>query len=128
MNHQTTLHTITLCNREIRLQEISNSDELFNRLIALGPDHEDVKDERTPYWAELWPSALALAQHILETNAIPVRASVLEIGCGLGLPGIAAGLTGASVIFTDYLQDALDFAQANWKLNNHSPATFTLLD
>ena len=38
---------------------------------------------------------------------------VLEIGCGLGLAGIAAASAGARVIFTDYEPDALKFTRHN---------------
>jgi len=62
-------------------------------------------DEFMPYWAELWPSALALAR------AVGVRslrgARVLELGCGLGLPSLAAALAGGRVLATDWAEDAI---------------------
>ena len=49
-------------------------------------------DEFMPYWAELWPSGLALAR------ALPARLDglrVVELGCGLGVPSLVAAARGA---------------------------------
>jgi SAM-dependent methyltransferase len=45
------------------------------------------------------------------------RPLVLEVGCGLGLPGIAALARGLHVIFSDYDATAIRFAAANARLN-----------
>lgn len=128
MKYPTELSTITIDDFDIRFHEITDADVLFDALIALGNDHEDVRDERIPYWAEMWPSAVALAKHVARSKYIDADSKVLEIGCGLGLPGIVAGKRGGKVTLTDYLQDALDFAEENWKLNNIAEASFVLLD
>jgi len=101
----------------IRLLQVTNVDELFEQLIAKGEAHEDVQDERIPYWAELWPAAIALSEHLAQHHLIQPGTSVTEIGCGLGLAGIVAGKLGANVILTDYLEEALTFAKRNWALN-----------
>ena len=119
--------TLELEGYRIGILEIMDSDALFERLLSLGPDHADVRDERIPYWTELWPSAVALATHLLKGPLLKGR-QVLEIGCGLGLPGIAAGMRGADVTFTDYLEEPLSFAKQNWKQNVDREATFQLLD
>ena len=76
----------------------------------------------------MWPSAIGLSEFI-EANSQFVRGkSIIELGCGLGLPGIVAALCGGNVILTDYLQDALNFAAYNWKLNINSDADIRLLD
>jgi predicted nicotinamide N-methyase len=45
------------------------------------------------------------------------RRRVVEIGCGLGLVGIAAAMRGADVVMFDFLEAAVRFAQANVALN-----------
>ena len=80
-------------------------------LDAIAPA-EFAVDERLPYWAELWTSALVLAEKILSDDAV-AGLSVLELGCGLGLAGIAAAKAGAHVTLTDYDEDALMFARWN---------------
>jgi predicted nicotinamide N-methyase len=68
-------------------------------------------DERLPYWAELWPSALVLAEHLAARDLRGRR--VIELGCGIGLPAIVAALAGADVLATDWYADALAFTRAN---------------
>jgi len=65
-----------------------------------------------PYWALPWIGARAIAARLLA--APPVTGTrVIEIGCGLGLAGVAAGRSGAYVLLTDYVDEALAFARAN---------------
>src|SRR5215472_7309490 len=69
-------------------------------------------DEYMPYWADLWPAARMLAKAILRESWTPGQ-EALEIGCGLGLPGIAALSVGLRVTFSDYDATALRFAADN---------------
>ncbi len=69
------------------------------------------RDERLPYWAELWPSSTVLGHFVFGTGLAPSRA--IELGCGVGLVSIAATLAGHHVLATDYYPDALLFARAN---------------
>jgi predicted nicotinamide N-methyase len=92
-------------------------------------DHPAVRaayadDEYIPYWANLWPAARMLAkailkepwsEHPLYTQAKPLEA--LEVGCGLGLPGVAALRAGLKVTFSDCDELALSYAVANAKRN-----------
>lgn len=73
-------------------------------------------DERMPYWAELWPSGVALARAVW---AAPRRGRrVLELGCGaLALPSIAAALRGARVTATDWAPEAVALARDNAERN-----------
>ena len=68
-------------------------------------------EEFLPYWAELWPSGLALARVVRRRDLAGLR--VLELGCGLGLPSIVAALGGARVLATDWSPEALEVAAAN---------------
>lgn len=69
------------------------------------------RDERLPYWAELWPSALVLAS-VLEARPL-AGVRVVELGCGVGVPSVAAAIGGAEVLATDWYEDALVFTRAN---------------
>ena len=79
------------------------------------------RDEFLPYWAELWPSALALARAV--TGRALRGARVVELGCGLGLPSIVAALAGGRVLATDWSADAVSFAAHNAALNGASLET-----
>jgi predicted nicotinamide N-methyase len=69
------------------------------------------RDEFLPYWAELWPSALALARMVAARTLRGAR--VLELGCGLGLPSLAAALAGGRVLATDWSAAALELLAGN---------------
>jgi predicted nicotinamide N-methyase len=84
-------------------------------------DHPSVRsafaaDEFMPYWADLWPAARMLAKAILRETWLP-GTRALEVGCGLGLPGIAALAMGLRVTFSDYDATALRFAADNARAN-----------
>jgi predicted nicotinamide N-methyase len=86
-------------------------------------DQDFQEDERLPYWAELWPSAIALSEYVLENRHYFRNKRLLELGSGLGLCGIAATKAGADVLFTDYDEDALKMTEANFIRNfNRAPA------
>lgn len=72
-------------------------------------------EEFLPYWAELWASAIALA-HDVSMRALRGRPT-LELGCGLGLPSIAAALAGGRVLATDWSPDAVLATAANAERN-----------
>jgi len=72
-------------------------------------------EEFLPYWAELWSSAVALA-HDVSLRSLRGKPT-LELGCGLGLPSIAAARAGGRVLATDWSSDAVAATAANAELN-----------
>jgi predicted nicotinamide N-methyase len=90
--------------RTINVIRPRSADELID-------EAEFTRDERLPYWAELWPSSTVLANFI--TNDSQRRGSTIELGAGIGLVSIAAALAGYDVTVSDYYDDALAFARAN---------------
>ena len=73
------------------------------------------REEFLPYWAELWPSGVALARELARRRLGGIR--VLELGCGLAVPSIAAALAGARVLATDWSPDGVRFARLNAERN-----------
>jgi predicted nicotinamide N-methyase len=73
------------------------------------------EDEFLPYWAELWPSGVALAAVLGGLELAGRR--VLELGAGLGLPSLAAAIRGAEVLATDWADDAVALLRANAERN-----------
>lgn len=86
-----------------------------NKLLDLVSPEIFSEDERLPYWADLWTSSIDLAGWLLEREM--AGKSVLELGSGVGLAGIAAARAGARVMLTDYETDALLFARYNALMN-----------
>ncbi len=78
---------------------------------ALLDDHAFEHEEFLPYWAELWPSGVALARTLAGRSLRGAR--TVELGCGLGLPSIAAALAGGRVTATDWSSAAVDACAAN---------------
>lgn len=74
-------------------------------------------DERLPYYAELWPSSLALAKWLmLQKECIQGRQCV-DMGCGLGFTSLCGAYLGARVLGVDYEEEALVMARANALIN-----------
>jgi predicted nicotinamide N-methyase len=72
-------------------------------------------EEFLPYWAELWASGEALARAVAERDVEGLH--VVELGCGLALPSLAAALGGARVLATDWSPDAVALARENASRN-----------
>jgi len=79
------------------------------------------EEEYMPYWAELWASGVRLAAAVADRDVSGL--AVLELGCGLGVPSVAAALGGAQVLAVDWAQEALDVTQQNAERNGASVET-----
>jgi predicted nicotinamide N-methyase len=99
---------IPLRGRDLRVLRPRDSEALLD-------DHAFEHEEFLPYWAELWPSGVALARAI-GVRSLGAR-RVVELGCGLGLPSIAAALAGAHVLATDWSAAAVARTAANAEHN-----------
>jgi predicted nicotinamide N-methyase len=107
---------IIIEDREFIIERPGESDKLLDQPAVRAAFADD---EYMPYWADLWPAARMLAKVILR-EPWPPGLEALEIGCGLGLPGIAALAAGLRVTFSDYDPTALRFAAANARRNGFS--------
>jgi predicted nicotinamide N-methyase len=95
--------------RDLHILRPRDSDEL---LVEEAFDNEEL----LPYWAEVWPSSLALARAV---GARSLRgARTLELGCGLGLVAIAAAVAGGRVLATDWSAEAIRFTAVNAQKND----------
>lgn len=98
--------------RTFLLDRPAESDRLLDHPALL----ERLGTEYMPYWVDLWPAARMLAKWILKQHW-PAGLHALEVGCGLGLPGIAALAMGVHVTFSDYDATAVRYARDNARLN-----------
>ena len=117
---------------QVELLRPRNSDDLIS-------EADFVRDDRLPYWADLWPSARVLATYLLEHPVKTGRAAtsgggggravrLVELGCGLGLVTAAALHAGYEVLATDYYADALRFTRANSRRSVGREPTTRLVD
>jgi len=96
--------TFEVAGRTLTLLRPPSADELID-------EQAFAVDEFLPYWAELWPSGVALAAYV---GGLDLRGKrVLELGAGLGLPSLAAALRGGDVLATDWSEDAVALLAAN---------------
>lgn len=100
----------------VRLCTVPRLEDLVDRDALLRGDAEP------PYWAWLWSGARLLATELARGDDLRGR-RVLEIGCGLGLPGLAAAARGADVTFVDAEPAALAFVTASAAANDLGCAT-----
>ncbi|MDP9200374.1 MAG: methyltransferase domain-containing protein [Gemmatimonadota bacterium] len=116
---QTSVEDATVDEHTFSILKPANSDDLIR-------EEDFVKDERLPYWADVWPSSIILAGKLLELKGR--GKSALELGCGVGLSTLAATSAGFDVLATDYYQDALDVTRANVFRNLETIARTRLVD
>ena len=107
---------LTVCTVD-RLEELVDRERLLSET--------DVPDP--PYWAHLWVGARALAREILSGAPLAGK-RVLDLGCGLGLAGLAAALRGAEVWFADKEPAALEFVRESARRNGFRDVTVCALD
>ncbi|MCG3127267.1 MAG: hypothetical protein CHACPFDD_02125 [Phycisphaerae bacterium] len=106
------LRTISVAGRPFELLGPADFEALIER-----PEVAErfARDEYMPYWAELWPGAVMLAEEIATWPCVSAAPAprVLELGCGLGLAGLLAATRGYDVTCSDYDDDALAFVAAS---------------
>lgn len=95
--------TLSVAGRDLTLQIPRDLEALFT-------EEAFAHEEFVPYWAELWPSALALAEVV---GDLPAGTRVLEIGCGLGVPSLVAARSGLTVTAADWAPDAISVLRDN---------------
>ena len=120
----TLVESLTLGGHSITLVRPKSPEKLLDLGEVESAYHQD---EYMPYWATLWPVARYLAEEVLSLEW-PAGGKAIELGCGLGLPGIAALIKGMDVTFTDYDATALRFVEENAKANGFGSVRTLLLD
>jgi len=114
--YQTRTVRLRLDDLELPFTRIAEPDRVLDEIVALEERRRSTPADqheppRVPYWAELWESALGLAQAIGRVNI--AGKSVLDLGCGMGLAGAAAAAMGARVLMADIESSALLLARLN---------------
>jgi ETFB lysine methyltransferase len=116
---RTIVSPVEVCGRTLEILRPDNPEDLID-------EEEFDRDERLPYWADLWPSALVLARHI--GGMAGAGRPLLELGCGAGLVAAAAAAAGFAVTATDYYEDALSFTEVNVATNAGVAAETRMVD
>lgn len=80
-----------------------------------------------PYWAALWSSASPTAEAVLRARW-RAEDRAMEIGCGMGLVGLAALARGMQVTFSDHVPQAIELALHNALRNGFCTARGARVD
>ena len=88
----------------IALWRVADLEQHVDRVALLAGDDPP----EPPYWAHLWNGA-----HVLAAAVPRGRSTAIELGCGLGLPGLVAARRGARVTFVDRVAAPLAFVRAS---------------
>lgn len=89
---------------------------------------DPLKDVSTfPFWIRLWEAAIVLSEFVA---GLPCEkgASLLELGAGLGAPGLTAAAAGFEVTLSDYEDLILDFERINAAASRLDTVRFAMLD
>jgi predicted nicotinamide N-methyase len=116
---RTSIEDATIDARTFSILKPANPDDLIR-------EEDFVMDERLPYWADVWPSSIILAEKLIELTG--AERTALELGCGVGLSTLAATSAGFDVLSTDYYVDALDVTRANVFRNLGTTARTRMVD
>lgn len=93
------------------LEKAGNLEELWEEMAHDNPD------ERIPYWTELWPASLVLAQWLTMRKKEIMGQPCVDLGCGLGLTALLGQEFGANVLAVDHDFTALEYCRKNALLN-----------
>lgn len=103
-----TLERVDVGGEALALWQVDDLEQHVDRRALLAGDDPP----EPPYWAHCWSGARVLAA------AVPHGArTALEIGCGLGLPGLVAARRGARVVCVDRVIAPLAFVRASAATN-----------
>ncbi len=124
MNLKVTTQSIEILGRQIVFDLPADQEEM----LALALNGEAAgSSEWDPYWGLLWAAAPVTAELLLRQPwNLGLRS--LEIGCGVGLAGIAGLMAGLDVTFTDHAPEAVRMAQENAARNGFPDAEGLIFD
>ncbi len=118
------VHSLAFGGVALTLETPPDFESLLDACARETPDAVD----RIPYYANLWPSALGLADALAARAPELQGRSLVEFGCGLGLPAILASRLGARpVLATDFHPDAEPWLRRN-VARNAAAVSFARLD
>ncbi len=104
--YKLTFDKLKVKDHTIRLLKVADIEEFLD-----GKDpFADVSE--FPFWVKLWESAMILS-YALASLPNPKGQTLLEIGAGLGAPGITAAACGFDVTLTDYEDIIMDFQKVS---------------
>lgn len=116
-----TFDRLTIGENKIRLLKIADLEEFLEGKDPLA----DVSE--FPFWIRLWDAAMILS-YVLGSQPSPGGKRLLELGAGLGAPGLAAAAAGFDVTISDYEDIIMDFQKVSAAASKLENIQFSHLD
>ncbi len=116
--------TIHFGNQSIELL-LPNQEEVKRVYKTLSEQNSNTP---FPYWTQVWPSAIAMAQFIVQNPHYFLGKHVVELAAGLGLPSFVVAQFAKNVYCTDYLQEAVEVMKQSATLNRIKNISCGLVD
>lgn len=113
---------LRLRGREIHLLQVTDLEQM---LAGKDPFAEI---EEFPFWVKLWEAAMVLADLMLTMPPARPGQTLLELGAGLGAPGLAAAMAGHDVTLSDYEPEVLEFQRISAAASGLKGVQCRLLD
>jgi len=105
------------CDETLAIVKPDDMDRLLDAV-------QDDPQQNLPYWAEIWPSGVALADEIVAEPGLLAGQPTFELGSGIGITAAMALRAGAVLTVADYAPEALALCRLNALLNaGREPAT-----
>lgn len=111
--------TVAVGARSMRFTRVADPEAVLDAVCEAEALREQgvapKRELRMPYWAAVWESAQALADHLAARDVVSSLSGVraLDLGCGMGMAGAAMALLGARVTLADIDTAGLMFARLN---------------
>lgn len=119
--YQVALEPLRVRDRELRLLQVTDLEPL------LGGKDPFRNVSEFPFWTKLWEAALVLADLMATTPPVPGQ-TLLELGAGLGAPGLVAAANGYQVTLSDFEPLILDFQRVSAAASGLTGVRFELID
>lgn len=116
-----TFDRLKIGESELRLLKIADLAEL------LGDKDPFANVSEFPFWVRLWDAAMVLA-YVLGSQKNVAGTRLLELGAGLGAPGLAAAAAGYDVTISDYEDIIMDFQRVSAAASGLNGIEFIHLD
>lgn len=144
INYPTLTKLRKFSNKTFVVEVIRDLDEAIDLICeAMTPNEQldPFAEDLCPYFGILWPSAEALSQYLADNPSLVKNKTVLELGCGLGLPSLVATHLGGKVLATDFHPDVeeyflrncrhssiiCDYERLNWREASFERKTFDVV-
>lgn len=119
--YRLTFDRLKIGEKDLRLLKIADLAEF------LGGKDPFANVSEFPFWVRLWDAAMVLA-YVLGGQKDVEGKRLLELGAGLGAPGLAAAAAGYEVTISDYEDIIMDFQRVSAAASGLEGIEFVHLD